>query len=197
MKSSQKSEARSRNRKEFASWGMELWISDFLALNAPFYCFALRDLLSGLRSSVFGLRTWYLVIFGLFLGSCNSGTQKALPVNKSDEAGVAKFVVSEEIHNFGSLKAGEIVTYTFVFRNDGTKTLTIEQAVADCGCTEINIPEKNIAPGKEGHIEVTFNSAGEVGKVLKTITITSNAEATQRQLFIRANVSNELIEIYS
>jgi hypothetical protein len=197
MKTSQKSEARSRNRKEFAAWGMKLWISDFLALKAPFYCFALRDRLSGLRSSVFGLQTWYLVIFGLVLGSCNSGTQKAVPVNKTEESGIAKFVVSEEIHNFGSLNAGEIVTYTFVFRNEGTKTLIIEKAEADCGCTEINIPEKNIAPGKEGQIEVIFNSSGEVGKVLKTITITSNAETSQKQLFIRANVSNELIEIYS
>jgi hypothetical protein len=137
-------------------------------------------------------------VFVAFLtGSCNSGTQKAVPVNKTEESGVAKFVVSEEIHNFGSLNAGEIVTYAFVFRNEGTKTLIIEKAEADCGCTEINIPEKNIAPGKEGQIEVIFNSSGEVGKVLKTITITSNAETSQKQLFIRANVSNELIEIYS
>jgi hypothetical protein len=137
------------------------------------------------------------ILFGLLIVACNSGTKKTSTGEKSYETGVAKFVISEEIHNFGSLKAGEIVTYTFVFRNEGTKTLTIEQAVADCGCTEINIPEKTIGPGKEGHIEVIFNSAGEVGKILKTITITSNAEIAQKQIYIRANVSNELIEIYS
>lgn len=142
-------------------------------------------------------RIVFLVLFGLTLDSCNSGTKKEAPVDQSDETGFAKFVVSEEIHNFGSLKAGEVVSFTFVFRNEGTKTLTIDRAETDCGCTETAIPEKNIAPGKEGRIEVIFNSAGEVGKVLKAITITSNAEQAQIQIFIKANVTNEFIEIYS
>jgi len=137
------------------------------------------------------------VLFGVMLESCNSGTKKAESVNQSDETGVAKFVVSEEIHNFGSLKAGEVVSFTFVFRNEGTKTLTIDRAEADCGCTELIIPEKSIAPGKEGRIEVIFDSAGEVGKTLKTIKIMTNAEQAQKHLFIKANVTNELIEIYS
>jgi hypothetical protein len=137
------------------------------------------------------------ILFGLMFVACNSRTPKALPNEGSDESGIAKFVVSEEIHNFGSLKAGEVVSYTFVFRNEGTKALIIERAEADCDCTEIVIPEKSIAPGKEGQIEVIFNSSGEVGNVLKSIKITSNAEQVQKQLFIKANVTNELIEIYS
>ena len=137
------------------------------------------------------------ILLGLLIVACNSGTPKATQAEKSDETGVAKFVVSEEFHNFGSLKAGEVVSYTFVFRNEGTKTLIIDRAEADCGCTEINLPEKSIAPGKEGRIEVIFKSAGEVGKVLKTISITSNAEQAQKQIYIKANVTNELIEIYS
>lgn len=137
-----------------------------------------------------------IVLFGMF-SSCTSGTKKGEPANQSDETGVAKFVVSEEIHNFGSLKAGEVVSYTFVFRNEGTKTLTIDRAEADCRCTELIIPEKSIEPGKEGRIEVIFDSSGEVGKIIKTITIITNAEEAPRQIFIKANVTNELIEIYS
>jgi hypothetical protein len=129
--------------------------------------------------------------------ACNSATKKTSPAEKSDESGVAKFVFSEEIHNFGSLKAGEIVSFTFIFRNEGTKTLTITEVDSGCGCTEVIIPEKNISPGQEGRIEVIYNSAGEVGNQLKTITITSNAEQTKKQLFIKAKVTNELIEIYS
>ncbi len=133
----------------------------------------------------------------MLLASCHSGTQKTSSGVKSDESGVAKFVFSEEIHNFGSLKAGELVSFTFIFRNEGTKTLTIDRADTDCGCTEIIIPEKNIAPGKEGRIEVIYNSAGEVGRQLKTITLFSNAEQAQKQLFIKANVTNEIIELNS
>lgn len=137
------------------------------------------------------------LIFGLQLVSCHSGKQKASPANKSDESGVAKFVFSEEIHNFGSLKAGEIVSFTYVFRNEGTKTLTITGVDSGCGCTEVKIENKNIEPGQEGRIEVIYNSAGEVGRQLKTITLFSNAETAQKQIYLKANVTNEIIELNS
>ena len=138
-----------------------------------------------------------VVFLSLLLFSCNSGSKKTVPDNKSDESGVAKFVFSEENHNFGSLKAGEVVSYTFEFKNEGTKTLTITGIDSGCGCTEVNIPNKTIGPGQEGRIEVIYNSAGEVGRQLKTITLISNAEQAKKQLFIRAKVTNEVIEINS
>ena len=134
---------------------------------------------------------------GLLLASCHSGTQKTVPASKSDESGVAKFVFSEEIHNFGSLKAGEVVSFTFIFRNEGTKVLTITGVDSGCGCTEVKMENKTIGAGQEGRIEVVYNSAGEVGRQLKTITLFSNAEPVQKQLFIRANVTNEIIELNS
>ena len=143
-----------------------------------------------LAALIFGL-------FGLMLGSCHSGTQKTIPVTNSDESGVAKFVFSEEIHNFGSLNAGEIVSFTFVFRNEGTKTLTITGVDSGCGCTEVKIENKNIEPGQEGKIEVIYNSAGEVGRQLKTVTLFSNAEQAQKQHYLKANVTNEIIELNS
>jgi hypothetical protein len=133
----------------------------------------------------------------ILLSSCKTGIKKEVSVIQANESGIAGFEFSEEIHNFGSLKAGEMVAYTFLFRNNGTKTLVIDRVEADCACTEVKIPEKNIAPGKEGQIELIFNSAGEVGNTLKTVTIFSNAEKKETKLFIKANITNELIEIYS
>lgn len=129
--------------------------------------------------------------------SCNSETKKNVPVGKAKTSGVAKFVFSEEMHNFGSLKDGEIVSFTFVFRNEGTKTLVINNVDSGCGCTEVKIPNKTIEPGQAGQVEVIYNSAGEVGRQLKTITLFSNAEQAQKQIYIKANVTNELIEINS
>ncbi|HCY42174.1 MAG TPA: hypothetical protein DHV48_12605 [Prolixibacteraceae bacterium] len=137
------------------------------------------------------------ILFMVLIGSCNSGTKKAEPAVKPDESGVAKFVFSEEMHNFGSLKSGEVVSFTFVFRNEGTKTLVIDRVESGCKCTEIVIPNKSIEPGKEGQIEVIYNSAGEVGRQLQTITVFSNADQPEKQIFIKANITNELIEIYS
>jgi hypothetical protein len=146
-------------------------------------------------SSKFGFSV--MVFCLLLIGSCNSGTKKTVPTDQVKESGMAKLVFSEEMYNFGSLNAGEVVSFTFVFRNEGTKTLIISNVDSGCGCTEVKIPNKTIEPGKEGQIEVIYNSAGEVGKQLKTITLFSNAEHTEKQIFIKANVTNELIEINS
>jgi len=152
---------------------------------------------SKVRSQKLNRHGIVLILLGLLLGSCNSGAQKTTSTIKSDESGVAKFVFSEEIHNFGSINASEIVSYTFTFRNEGTKTLTITEIDSGCGCTEVKIKNKTIGPKEEGQIEVIYNSAGEVGRQLKIITLTSNAEPTQKQLFIKANVTNEIIELNS
>jgi hypothetical protein len=182
--------------KREKAWSLGLRSWSFPVSNASFDCFALIERFFGLRSSVFYLLMWFLVS-GLSLTSCHSGTQKTVPAIKSDESGVAKFVFSEEIHNFGSLKAGEVVSFTFIFRNEGTKTLTVTGIDSGCGCTEVKMENKTTGPGLEGQIEVIYNSAGEVGRQLKTITLFSNAEPAQKQIFIRANVTNDIIEINS
>lgn len=138
-----------------------------------------------------------LAIVFLMLAACSSGEKKAQPAKKETGTGVAKFVFSEELHNFGSLTAGEIVAFTFTFKNGGTKSLTIKEIKTSCGCTEVKMPNKPIGPGEEGYLEVIYNSAGETGKQLHTITIFSDADQPKKQLYIRATVKNELIEIYS
>lgn len=138
-----------------------------------------------------------IILAGQFIGSCNSRAKKLAPSDQTTDSGKAKLVFSEEIHHFGSLKAGEVVSFTFIFRNEGTKALTISNVDRGCECTEVKIIDKSIEPGQEGHMEVIYNSAGEVGKQLKTITIFSNSEEPEKQIFIKATITNEFIEIYS
>lgn len=142
-----------------------------------------------------GFRLLSLLV--LLIVACHSGEKKTAPASKSDESGIAEFAFSEEMHNFGSLKAGEVVSFTFVFRNIGTKTLTINKVDSGCGCIKVAIPEKSVEPGMEGRIEVIYDSSGEVGNQLKIITLYSNEEKPERQIFIKAQVSNEIIELNS
>lgn len=140
-------------------------------------------------------RFFMLMVLIWLFSACHSGTQKTKPADQSDESGIAEFAFSEEIHNFGSLKAGEIVSFTFIYRNIGNKILTINKVDSGCGCIKVNIPEESVEPGMEGRIEVIYDSSGDVGNQLKTITLFSNAK--EKQLFIKAQVTNELIELYS
>ena len=149
------------------------------------------------KSLQFALATMVFVLSVLLISSCNSGAKKTAPNGQVNSSGETKFVFSEEIHNFGSLKAGEVVSFTFIFKNEGTKALIITSVDSGCGCTEVKIPNKTIEPGQAGQIEVIYNSAGEVGKQLKTITLFSNADQPKKLLYIKANITNELIEINS
>lgn len=131
----------------------------------------------------------------LFFACNNAANNNEKEVNR--EQGFPKFEFQEELHNFGNLKAGEIVVYSFKFNNSGSNVLYIQSAESDCGCVTVEFPKEGISPGENGYIEITFNSAGEVGKVYKEIQLTSNSEEKEITLVITANIENELLNIYT
>ncbi len=73
-------------------------------------------------------------------------------------------------HNFGKIKQNQPVTIEFSFVNSSTKTIIIEDATAECGCTKPEFPPRPIQPGKSGTIKVTFDSK-TMGVFTKKITV--------------------------
>ena len=74
---------------------------------------------------------------------------------KADD--VAKFNV--EKHDFGKIKAGTPVTYSFEIKNISDKPIVVENSWASCGCTT---PEKivdPIMPGQSAMLKVQYNAA--------------------------------------
>lgn len=95
----------------------------------------------------------------------------------------------ENSWNFGPIKQGEVVEHEFVFRNAGNALLVIKKVSTSCGCTAALVSQKEIAPGKEGRIKVTFDSRGYFGKVRKYIYVESNDPKNPRlELTITAEV---------
>ena len=90
--------------------------------------------------------------------------------------------------DFGDITAGEEVTHTFRFKNTGENNLLIKKIETGCGCTTVIYDKKPIAPGKEGKIEIAFNSAGRYGKQYKEISIFANIPEKQVNLSFIANV---------
>lgn len=107
---------------------------------------------------------------------------------------IAQIQFDAEMHDFGKVKSGEILTFSFVFSNKGETGLIINKAEADCGCLQAKVPAEMVKPGEKGIIEVEFNSAGLFGKQLKTVEIQSNSKEP-KHLIIFAEVENELFEI--
>lgn len=94
----------------------------------------------------------------------------------------------DSLYDFGSTKEGDIVEYSYRFKNTGNKPLVISEASASCGCTVPEKPEKPIMPGETGYIKMKFNSDKRPGEVHKTITITSNANPPFPTLALKGTV---------
>lgn len=137
-----------------------------------------------------------LIIIIIALSSCSVKKQdeKTGPDSKiisTEQTSQIEF--DAEMHDFGKIKSGEILTFSFVFKNTGDTDLIIGNTETDCGCVQATFQEKNVKPGEKGLIEVEFNSAGLYGKQLKTVEIQSNSKEP-KHLIIFAEVENELFE---
>lgn len=108
-----------------------------------------------------------------------------------ETTGSPAFAFEKDIHDFGSMIAGEKVSYSFQFTNTGDAPLIISNAKGSCGCTVPNWPKQPIAAGEKGTIDVTFNSAGRSGKQTKTITLTANTNPNKKQIKITSEVISE------
>lgn len=100
-----------------------------------------------------------------------SGTAGAAPA-----VGVSgpKIVFATPVHDFGQIKGGEAVKYTYVFTNVGGAMLQVSNVQASCGCTTAGEWTRQVEPGKTGSIPIQFNSGGFSGQVGKSITVTCN-----------------------
>ena len=117
--------------------------------------------------------------------SCNQSTEsKVSPLHRlGEKKSPGKIVFDQEIHNFGTLKDGEIISYSFIFRNVGGSPVKIIKADKSCGCIEPHFSSDEIAPGQSSAVEVVLNSAGEWGNLIREVTIeTSDGEKMELQV---------------
>ncbi len=136
----------------------------------------------------------YLFAVLLFLSACQQKGKNNAPDKVAGQGASAynntppAFGFQEELHYFGELKQGEVVSYTFVFENRGGNDLIINGVEAGCGCTTVKWPEQPIHPGDSGHIEVILDTSGEYGNLYKIIVLHANIEKKREKLIITAIV---------
>lgn len=106
----------------------------------------------------------------------------------ADTSLLPKFQWKEINHDFGVVVQGERVSYTFTFKNIGKSNLIISAVHASCGCTVTNYDKEPIPPGKEGKVEVVFDSSGRSGLQNKTVTVLANTQPSTVKLHFTAEV---------
>ena len=110
----------------------------------------------------------------LVMVACKGQVTVAPEVLAPQPQGKPKIACDQPEYDFGSVSQGEQVKHTFVVKNIGSAPLKIESARSSCGCTVTVVTKDEVAPGAEGQIEATFNTAGRMGEQEKTITVASN-----------------------
>jgi hypothetical protein len=92
--------------------------------------------------------------------------------------------------DFGEVESGKIVDISFEFENAGSDLLIIKNVTPSCGCTTTGLAKKEFKAGEKGTIPAKFNSSGYNGKVIKTITVTSNdPDAAETRLTLSGTVT--------
>ncbi len=94
----------------------------------------------------------------------------------------------DSVFDFGTIKEGDVVSFSYRFKNTGDKPLEVTNVMASCGCTVPEKPEEPIEPGQIGFIKVKFNSDRKPGEAHKTVTVESNANPEFPTLLLKGTV---------
>lgn len=82
--------------------------------------------------------------------------------------------VSETTFDFGTIYQQMSASHTFRIRNTGTSTLKLENIKSTCGCTAALPAQREIPPGGETELKVTFDSGSMRDRIVKHVHIDSN-----------------------
>lgn len=100
----------------------------------------------------------------------------------------ADIAFKETTIDYGTIAKGSNGKKVFEFTNTGNEPLVITEVFSSCGCTVPKKPDKPIAPGQKGVIEVVYDTQ-RVGPIRKTITVSSNAKSGVVALKIKGMVT--------
>lgn len=115
-----------------------------------------------------------------------SPTLKTPEVKPEGPLPVMEFSTTD--HDFGTIKEGDVVEYTYNFKNTGAAPLVIESAQGSCGCTASDWTKGEIPVGGSGFVKAKFDSNGKHNLQNKTVTITANTWPKRSEVRFKAMV---------
>jgi len=117
-------------------------------------------------------------------------TPEATPVQETKPEGPLPVIQYEvEDHDFGTIKEGQKVSFTYKFKNTGDAPLIIQNAQPSCGCTVPTWTKEPIPVGGSGTVTAEFDSNGKPNIQNKTITVTANTWPKVSTLRFKAMVT--------
>jgi len=113
-----------------------------------------------------------------FLLSCHVSQSKK--VEREKYTGQLTFETST--HDFGTVKEGDVVGFTFKFQNKGSGLVRINEVETSCGCIEAICSLKEIEENQIGKVEVIFDTSGWNGNQVKRVIVNYNNDQKEELL---------------
>jgi hypothetical protein len=92
-------------------------------------------------------------------------------------------------YDFGTIKEGQKVNYTYKFTNTGAAPLIVQSVQPSCGCTAPDWSKDPVPVGGTGFVKVEFDSSGKPGMQNKMVTVIANTWPKQMKLSFKAMVT--------
>jgi hypothetical protein len=128
-----------------------------------------------------------IATFAFMQVNAQTTAKPAEPVKAVVNPNAPKAKFDKVVNDFGEIPQGIPKTAEFKLTNEGKEPLLIQTAKASCGCTNLQYSQEPILAGKSTNISATYNAAA-VGPFTKTITVTTNADASPIVLQIKGTV---------
>jgi hypothetical protein len=110
------------------------------------------------------------------------------------EGGPPRAILTETVHDFGTVTEDQALSYTFVVKNQGDQPLVIEDVDPDCACT---VPryDHTILPGGQGEITLTIKPFSVMRHFKKATRVLTNDPEHRLLVLTLTGVGQPLIEI--
>lgn len=131
---------------------------------------------------LFSFAFFAIVTFSI---SCSQTNQAENTIDIDAQGPSIKFEVVE--HDYGTVDKNGDGTFEFVFMNEGSEPLILNNVRSSCGCTIPQWPREPIPAGGKSSIKVKYDTR-RLGSFQKSITVYSNAGTTPVILKIKGNV---------
>ena len=102
------------------------------------------------------------------------GAPPNVAVPGTNNQGGAKIHFANPVYDFGRVRSGEPVKFTYMFTNIGDAVLELSNVQPQCGCTAAGDWTRRVEPGQAGTIPIQFNTSNYSQPVVKTVTVSCN-----------------------
>ncbi|HZY81106.1 MAG TPA: DUF1573 domain-containing protein [Cyclobacteriaceae bacterium] len=113
----------------------------------------------------------------------------AAPNETKPEGPLPAFKFERLEYDFGQIREGEKVAYTYKFTNTGSAPLIVQSVQPSCGCTAPDWSKEPIPVNGTGFVKVEFDSNGKTGIQNKVVTVNANTWPKSLVLRFKAQVN--------